>query len=445
MPVNSIVRLRTPMISIATLVAAAGAVTFAALRSQRSTEVEAAIPVPHDWSLLPKEAQQSAMAAVEECRKHPESAAEFAVLGRIYHGNAQPALAIPCYERAIALGAGDPQTPYLLALLYEDWGRTREALDALRLALARDDGYGPAWYHLGRNLLDAGETQTAIEAFSRAVAIDPRDAAFQTGLGRALRQAGRLDDAMAALRQALSIDPQQPAATQLLGLALREQGDDAGASEFLARGRRYSTEVARDPWLMEAQRHAASVESRLDRARSYIDAGRLESALRLLEALASEHPDRAEIFRRLGEAHARSGHLEAAGTAYAAAIETEPGDAGTRNALAENLMLRGDLAGAEAQADLALASDPANIDVLVTRAAVMLKRGRVQEAADRLLELAARRGDHAAANFWLAEALMALERYREAAAAYERVLAVRPGFAPAQRGIEQAYRRLEQP
>jgi tetratricopeptide (TPR) repeat protein len=344
----------------------------------------------------------------------------------------------------MTLGAGDPQTPYLLALLYEDWGRTREALEALRLALAREDGYGPAWYHLGRNLLDAGETQAAIEAFSRAVAIDPRDAAFHTGMGRALRQAGTLDDAIASLRQALAIDPQQPAANQLLGLALRAQGDDAGAAEHLARLRRYSTEVARDPWLSEAQSHAASVEARLDRARTLIDAGRLESALRLLEELAARYSDRAEVFRRLGEAHARSGHLEAAGAAYAAALEIEPGDAGTRNALAENLMLRGDLAGAEAQASLALASDPASIDVLVTQAAIMLKRGRAQEAADRLLELVARRGDHAAANFWLAEALMALERYREAAAAYERVLAVRPGFAPAQRGIEQAYRKLGQ-
>jgi tetratricopeptide (TPR) repeat protein len=432
------------MIALTAAVTSAGALTWTVLRMRdAATAVE--IPVPHDWSLLPDEAQRSAMAAVEECRRHPGGASGFAFLGRIYHGNAQPALAIPCYERALALGAGDPQTPYLLALLYEDWGRTREALDALRLVLARGDRYGPAWYHLGRNLLDAGETQAAIDAFTRAVSIAPGDAAFHTGLGRALREDRRLDDAIASLRQALAIDPEHPSAHQLLGLALREQGDNAGAAEHLARLRPHSTEVVRDPWLMEAQRHAASVEARLDLARSYIAASRLESAVRLLESLAAAHPDRTEVFRRLGEAHARSGRLDAAGAAYARAIDIEPGDASTRNALAENLMLRGDLDGAAAQVELGLAGDPDGFDLLVTRAAILLRRGRAQDAADRLIDLASRRGDHAAANFWLAEALSALGRHEEAAAAYERVLAARPGFAPAQRGLDQAYRTLGRP
>lgn len=431
------------MISLAAFVATAGVVALVAL-PWRQDEGSAAIPLPHDWSLLPEGARAAAAAAVKECRTRPNDPGAFALLARIYHGNALPALALPCYGRAMALGAADPQTPYLMALLYEDWGRTPEALDALRTALARDERYAPAWYHLGRNLLDAGDPQAAIEAFSSAIAIEPRDAAFHTGLGRALREAGRLDEAVAALRQALAIDPRHPSATQLLGLALREQGDEAGAAEHLARLRRYSTEVVRDPWLREAQRHAASVEARLDQARSYIAAAKLESAIRVLEDLAAGYPDRAEVFRRLGEAHARAGHLEAARAAYATVLEIEPADAGTRNALAECLMLGNDLSGAEVQADRALASDPQNLDVLVTQAAIMLRRGRAQDAADRLLELTALRGDHPAANFWLAESLMALGRHREAAAAYERVLEARPGFGPAQRGVNEAYGKLGQ-
>ena len=131
------------------------------------------VPVPADWSLLPTGARQKASAAAAACMARPEDPAAYTELGHIYHGNAQPALAIAAYERAIELGADDAGTAYLLAVLEQDWGRIDAAEDHLETVVARDPTYAPAWYNLGRTRLEAGDPAGAVPAFQHAVSLDP--------------------------------------------------------------------------------------------------------------------------------------------------------------------------------------------------------------------------------------------------------------------------------
>jgi tetratricopeptide (TPR) repeat protein len=399
--------------------------------------------VPADWSLLPQGAREAATEAAEACRANPDDHAPFALLGRIYHGNAEPALAIAAYEQALMLGAKDAQTPYLLALLYEDWGKVDDAVKMLILALHADDTYGPAWFHLARTQLDTGDVPTAIAASRRAVKFDPSNAAHHACLGRALRRAGRLDEAITVLREAIALDPDQPAAHQLLGLALRARGDDAEADVQLAMISRYSTEIVRDPWLQEALRHAASVDAQLAWVRSYLDVGQLDDALKTLRQLATNHPDHAEVFRRLGETCARGGRNDLAVTAYTRAVKLEPVDVSTRRALAESLLLTGDLPGADREVTQVLAADPDDVDAAVIRAAIMLRRGAVDDAIERLDKAMARRVNHVAGHYWLGEALMIRHRYKEAVVVYERLVEMRPDLASARQQLRTASRMLQ--
>ncbi len=403
------------------------------------------VPVPADWSLLPPGARVAATDAADACRATPHDPAAFSLLGRIYHGNAEPALAIAAYERAVALGADEARTPYLLALLYADWGRTDRAVEMLGVALGRDNTYAPAWFQLARTQLDTGDFRTAIGASRRAVELDPSSATYHVALGRALRRAGRLDEAAASLRQALALDPDHPGAHQLLGLTLRARGDHADAETHLGMIRRYSTEVVRDPWLQEALQHAASVETRLAWVRSYIEIGKLDDALKLLRELAVEYPDRAEVFRRLGEVCARGRRNDLAAKAYTRAIELEPFDISTHRALAECLLLTGDLPGADREVDEVLRDDPDDVDALVIQAAILLRRGAVDDAIRRLETLTARRGDHAAGYYWLGEALMTQQRFEEAVVVYERLLELYPNLDSARQQLQVARRMLERP
>ena len=418
-----------------------GGLTTAWLLGHRTRGL--AVPVPADWSFLPEGARAAATEAAEACRATPDDPAAFALLGRIYHGNAEPALAIAAYERALILGATDARTPYLLALLYEDWGRVDDAVTMLGLSLQEDDTYGPAWFHLARTQLDTGDVPTAIAAARRAVKFDPSNAAHHACLGRALRRAGRLDEAITVLRQAIALDPDHPGAHQLLGLALRARGDDAEADVQLDMISRYRTEVVRDPWLQEALRHAASVDAQLAWARSYLDVGQLDNALKLLRQLASSHPDHAEVFRRLGETCARGGRNDLATTAYTRAVTLEPVDVSTRRALAESLLLTGDLPGADREVTVVLAADPHDVDAAVIQAAIVLRRGAVDDAIERLDRLMARRVNHVAGHYWLGEALMTRHRYEEAVDVYERLVELRPNLASARQKLQNASRMLQ--
>ncbi len=413
------------------LIVAGGGGAWLAVTRPHAVVASVPVPVPSDWTNVPEGAHKPIADAVEACRRDPGNAESFALLGRIYQGNVEPALAIESYERAIELGASDAQTPYLLALLYLDWGRTGKAAEMLRLAERRDPSYAPLYFHLGRCLLDASDPAAAVDAFRRAVELEPADANYQVGFGRALRQAGRLAEAAAALNAALAIDPQHAGAHQLLGLTLRAMGDETGAGEHLSQVRRYSVEVVRDRWLWEAQKHAASVETHLEWARSYISAGRLESAVKLLSSLAARHPDRAEVFRRLGEAHIRSGEGDLAAGAYARAVAIEPYDLDTRTALADILLQQGDLAGAQEAVSYVLEAEPGDPNALTVEAAIMVRRGHADEAAGRLQSVLDRRGDLAGAHFWLGEAMMAMDRPEDAARCYERVVQLQPDSSAA--------------
>ncbi len=126
------------MALLAVVLLGAGGIGIWALSARQPTPP--AVPVPDDWTLLPDGARAAITEAVAACRARPDDAAAFEMLGSVYHGNSEPALAIAAYERALELGADEARTPYLLGLLYEDWGRTDQALDRLGLALTRDAG-----------------------------------------------------------------------------------------------------------------------------------------------------------------------------------------------------------------------------------------------------------------------------------------------------------------
>ncbi len=82
-------------------------------------------------------------------------------------------------------------------------------------------------------------------------------------------------------------------------------------------------------------------------------------------------------------------------------------------------------------------------ELLVARGQVAYHRGRYEEARARFAEAAAADPKDATAHYQLGLALLALERWDEAAAALERALALAPGLEPARRALVLA--RTKQP
>jgi len=398
------------------------------------------VPLPSDWSLVPEPLRGPIREAVSRCERAPRDAAAFERLGRLYHGNELVDLAVRGYEAALARGSTDPKIDYLLGLIRNERGESEAAIDRFRSVTRREASYAPAYYNLGRSLLDTARVDEAIAVFEQAVRLAPDDGSFHSGLARALRQAGRLDETAASLGRALEIDPESDEAHQLMGLTLRAMGRETESTAHLERVGRRSSSVVHDPWLLEVQRLASSLEILLSRAGVYIKQGQLDNAIELLERACVAYPERAAVHRSLADVYREVGRSQEAVDAYLRAIGLEPQDADAHASLALILLQHDDRDSAEREAGLALAADPAHAMALVVRATVEMRRGDSSAAIETIRPVLERRDDLAAAHVVHGEASAALGRLDDAAAAFARATELQPDAEYPRRRLEEVRR-----
>jgi tetratricopeptide (TPR) repeat protein len=396
------------------------------------------VPAPADWSLVAPEARRPIEEAIERCRREPGSAAALAALGRVYHGNHAAALAAAAYERALALDSSDVRTTYFLALLREETGDSAGALALLDRARRLDGSYPPIPFHAGLVLLESGRAAEAVAAFREALRLDGDDVAFHVGLARALRQTGALPEALEAVREALDRDPDHAAANQVAALILKAQGRADSASRHVARGRTYHADIVKDPWFRDVQALAASAAGLMVRAEIFLENGKPEGAVRILEPLAAAQLPRPDVLRKLARALVLSGQMPRARDVWRRAVDAEPSDARTRADLASVLLDLGELDAAAREGAAALALDPSLADARVVLAAVRLRKGDPRGALAEVTPVTESRPDLVLAHVVRGDALLMLRRAPEAAGAFEAALRVSPGLEYARSRLAEA-------
>ena len=180
---------------------------------------------------------------------------------------------------------------------------------------------GPALELLVEYLVAEGRSKEALEATRAALAAHPEEALFHELRGRALRGAGERDAAREALQRALELEPERASALAELAALTAEQGDRQAALAFYDRAARADPEAAAYPWaaiqLVATTEDSAELERRLEallaRHGTHAPAARL-LAERLLERdprRANELSNRARRFRGGPEARAAWGPIEA--------------------------------------------------------------------------------------------------------------------------------------
>lgn len=103
-------------------------------------------------------------------------------------------------------------------------GRSEEATEYLRKAIAVDAAFAEAHYDLGIVLTIRDDFQGAIRHLRRALEIDPTYAKAHAALGIALASQGGLDEAVTHFREAIQIEPEFVEAHESLARALSLQG-----------------------------------------------------------------------------------------------------------------------------------------------------------------------------------------------------------------------------
>ncbi len=269
----------------------------------------------------------------------------------------------------------------------------------------------------------AGRLDEARETYRAVLQSSPENAEAWRFLGDIEHRRGRMDAARQALDRALAIDPEFPEALAALGSLLLDLGAPDEARAHLERA------LAARPDFAEARATLGECLRRL---------GEPEGARRECEAALADKPDLAQAHNNLGAALMDLDRPAAAATCFRHALEQDADLAVASVNLADALRRCGDLAGATAEAeaavagarealDKALAIDPELADAHGNLGNALLRAGAMDAAIMAYQRALALDQDHADAMVNLGTAFQTQGRWRDALDHYDHVLARHPG------------------
>jgi tetratricopeptide (TPR) repeat protein len=294
----------------------------------------------------------------------PGHAQTLHLLGLIEHECGRSDDAIQRIRIAIARNGRDPAFHHNLGNILRAQNRPAEALTCYEHAIALAPGSVDTLYNLGNICHDLGRTERAIAFFERALRLRPDAVELHNNLGTALQSVGRLDEAIACYRRALALRPDTVQTLDNLAGALQARGqlDEAQAC--------YERALALRPKRVESHIGLGVVlraQGRLEKA-----VGRYQRAL----ALAPQHP---EAHNNLGVALVDLGRLDEAITHHERALAVQPAGAEMHYNLGSALQRQGRYAEALACYGRALALKPDYARAHLNRSLVLLLTGKLDE------------------------------------------------------------------
>jgi len=165
-------------------------------------------------------------------------ALEWDARGRHARARGEIALALQCFERALAI---DPRNPLIhnnVGNAFMALAQAEQAERHYRIALRLDPRFALAWNNLGMALAyQDRDLEEAVACLRRAVALDPANGDAWYRLGMALRRNREPAGALAALEEALSRQPGTGLVRLQMGLAELALGHESRALECLRRAR----------------------------------------------------------------------------------------------------------------------------------------------------------------------------------------------------------------
>jgi len=120
---------------------------------------------------------------------------------------------------------------YALGLVYRDWGRPDDEIQAYKQAIRLRQDYTSAYERLGSRYLKSKKYAEAIDVFKQISVLKPGDANAPNSMGEAYLEMGKLPEAVEAFRQAIRLKPDFGKAYYNLGKSQLAQGNRDGALE----------------------------------------------------------------------------------------------------------------------------------------------------------------------------------------------------------------------
>src|SRR5215203_115814 len=120
---------------------------------------------------------------------------------------------------------------YALGLVYRDWGKADEEIQAYKQAIRLRPDYVVAYERLGSRYLRSKKFNEAVEIFRQLATLKPGDAIAPNNMGEAFFEMNRFNDAVEAFRQSIRLKPDYGKAYYNLGKCLLAMGNRDAALE----------------------------------------------------------------------------------------------------------------------------------------------------------------------------------------------------------------------
>lgn len=366
----------------------------------------------------------------------PRSAAALFGLGQVEQSTGRPQEAVDLYLQALELQPEASAAHYQLAIAYRDLGSTAEAQEHMSQRGNRDFTFADplmddldelaigAYYQvaIAARAAAAGDLAASIAGYRRALEVAPDDTEIRRHLAVVLARDRQVEAAKSELETVLAADPDNATAHFLLGTALAAQNDLEAAEASLTRA------VDLDPEHLEALSTLGAIaEQKND----------LEAAERYYGSVVAIEPQNPAGRFNYGKVLAMAGRPEEARTQFETLLETNPGHGQALLSLGM-LLEQGGLAEEALEryrAAAALQNQPQVQGLAFLRQAQLLSQtdssSDTTDQYQRAVELLPRSFD---ARFALANALGRLQRYAEAANAFDHALELGADNASAHAG-----------
>jgi tetratricopeptide (TPR) repeat protein len=322
-----------------------------------------------------------------------------------------------CYE-ALALDDRDPHVHALLAHLFLEGDFYDEAIAEATAAIERDPDCSPAYLALGLAYdRRGGMWDQSVLVWHELAEVVPDLVTAHVQLGEAFAAAAYEDEAVESWKRALELDPKEPRATYNLAIAsLKREGMALALPLFRQAG---ELDPSQDELFfallgltsgpvgpIDVARVKPTREARLGAAALALRSEDLFTASELVRLVLDDTPDDAPALALAAYAYLKQ---EATNEALACAMR-------------------------------ALALDPELVTALYTLGVVYAKRtGLNRHAARAFIALAKGASGQALAHVLVAESLMGLQRYEQAARAYRTAVRLDPACVRARFGLAASY------
>src|SRR5215471_4861042 len=288
-------------------------------------------------------AQKALFAAQEAERRNPNLAEVHLSLGSVYSATGKSNEAIEELKRALALAPNSDEAYRRLGDAYKAGGRKQEALAAYQSAVRANPYY---WYNhnnLGSAYLQFGNAERALQEFQRATEMSPDNATPYANIGATYFRQAKWAEAIPFLQKALQLRPD------------------------------------------------ADIYSNLGTA--YFFLSRYDDAVKMFEQAVTLSPKNEQLMGNLGDAYRASGRVHDAAATYDKAIDlayaqlqVNPRDAGTKADLAFYYAKKGDTVRGEQYIRAAREIDASAPQLIYIEGQIYALAGKQPEALKALRE-----------------------------------------------------------